>query len=73
MKQTPCQLNNQQGIALILAVLILANLFIIAFIVSDIVIRIGKSSHQIGYSEIAYLAAETAVEKQSIPLNLIVI
>jgi hypothetical protein len=40
----------------------LANLFIIAFLVADIVIRVGHTSSEIGRSEIAYLAAETAIE-----------
>lgn len=55
--------EKRKGMALVLAVLILANLFVIAFLVADIVIRIGRASSEIGRSEIAYLAAETAVEK----------
>jgi len=54
---------NQNGLALILVVLVLANLFIITLIVTDIVLRIGRSSYQIGQSEVAYLAAETAIEE----------
>ena len=56
-------MKNNQGMALVLSVLILTNLFIISFIVADIVIRISKTGHEIGQSEIAYLAAETAIEK----------
>jgi len=49
--------------ALILSILILSNLFIVSFIIADIIIRIGKTGHEIGQSEIAYLAAETAIEE----------
>ncbi len=55
--------SNQHGIALILSVLILANLLMITFVVTDVVLRIGKTSRQISESEIAYLAAESAIEK----------
>lgn len=55
--------SNQAGIALILAVLILANLFIITVIVADVILRVGRSSQQIGESEIAYFAAESAIEE----------
>ncbi|OGG86673.1 hypothetical protein A3B87_02480 [Candidatus Kuenenbacteria bacterium RIFCSPHIGHO2_02_FULL_39_13] len=57
------QLNRQSGIALVLSVLILANLMMIALVVSDVILRIGKSSQGISQSEIAYFAAETAIEK----------
>lgn len=53
---------NQQGIALVLTILILANLVLITFVVTDVVLRIGKSSRQISDSEIAYFAAESAIE-----------
>ncbi|MFH1890917.1 MAG: hypothetical protein ABIJ91_05145 [Candidatus Kuenenbacteria bacterium] len=55
--------KNNQGIALILSIFILSNLFIISFVVADIIIRIGKTGHGIGQSESAYLATETAIEK----------
>jgi hypothetical protein len=61
------QLNNlkdsQQGIAIVLSVLILSNLLMLTFIVADVIIRIGKSSQQISESEVAYFAAESAVEE----------
>ncbi|OIP56175.1 hypothetical protein COU24_00800 [Candidatus Kuenenbacteria bacterium CG10_big_fil_rev_8_21_14_0_10_39_14] len=57
------QLNRQSGIALVLSVLILTNLMMIALVVSDVILRIGKSSQGISQSEIAYFAAETAIEK----------
>ncbi len=57
------QLKRQSGIALVLSVLILANLMMIALVVSDVILRIGKSSQGISQSEIAYFAAETAIEK----------
>ena len=46
-----------------MSVLILTNLFMITFVVTDVILRIGKSSQQIGESEIAYLAAESAIEQ----------
>ncbi|NMC51607.1 hypothetical protein GYA54_02680 [Candidatus Kuenenbacteria bacterium] len=56
-------LSNQGGIALVLTVLILANLLMITFIVADVILRIGKTSRAIGESESAYFAAESAMEK----------
>jgi hypothetical protein len=55
--------KNENGIALILAVLILTNLLMITLVVNDVVMRIGKSSQSIGESEVAYLAAESGIEK----------
>ncbi len=55
--------ERQEGIALVLSVLILANLLMITFIVTDVILRIGKTSHEIGESEAAYFAAETAIEE----------
>lgn len=57
------QLNNQSGIALVLSVLILANLLMITLVVTDVIFRIGKSSREISESEVAYFAAETATER----------
>ncbi|MCG2686516.1 hypothetical protein L6278_00065 [Candidatus Parcubacteria bacterium] len=54
--------KNQQGIAVLLAVLILSSLTIIVLAVSDVVLRVGRSSRQIGYSEIAYYSAEAGIE-----------
>ncbi len=55
--------KNQKGIALILSILVLSNLLMITLIVTDIVVRIGRSGHQITQSESAYYAAESATEK----------
>ncbi len=52
-----------KGMALILTVIILTNLLMITLIMSDVVLRIGRSSQQISESEIAYYAAEGSVEK----------
>lgn len=57
------QLYNNSGIALVLAIIILANLMMITLIVTDVILRIGKSSQQIGEGEVAYYAAETATEE----------
>lgn len=46
-----------------LSVLILTNLLMITFIVTDVILRIGKTSREIGESEAAYFAAETAIEQ----------
>ncbi|HPA25163.1 MAG TPA: hypothetical protein PLK76_00085 [bacterium] len=55
--------NNQQGFSLLLTVLILASLMILTLTISDVVLRVGKSAESIGNSEVAYFAAETAVER----------
>ena len=56
-------INNNSGIALILTVIILTNLLMITLIITDVVLRIGKSSQQISEAEIAYLSAESAIEE----------
>lgn len=61
--QSDQKLYREDGIALILTIIILSNLLIITLIVSDVVLRIGKSSQQISESEIAYYAAESSVEE----------
>jgi len=55
--------SQPKGIALVLSVLILANLMMITLIVADVILRIGKTSRAIGESESAYYAAESAVER----------
>lgn len=55
--------ENKKGIALVLSVLILSNLLMITLVVSDVILRISRASREIRDSEIAYLAAESAVEK----------
>lgn len=54
--------KQEKGIALVLSVLVLANLFVITIIVTDVILRIGRTSRQISESEVAYFSAETAVE-----------
>jgi len=56
-------IKNNSGIALIITVIILTNLLMITLIITDVVLRIGKSSQQISEAEIAYLAAESAIEE----------
>ncbi len=53
----------QDGMALILTIIILTNLLMITLIVSDVILRIGKSSQQISESELAYYAAESGTEE----------
>lgn len=55
--------RKDKGISLILTILILSSLTVVTFAISDIVLRTGQSARKIGHSEIAYYAAETAVEK----------
>ncbi len=57
------QFNNQQGIALILSIIVLTNLLMITLIVTDVILRIGRSSQQISESEQAYYAAESGIER----------
>jgi len=54
--------NNQQGFSVLLAVLIMSSLTVVTFAASDVILRTGKTTREIGESEIAYYAAETAVE-----------
>ena len=56
-------IHDNSGVALVLTIIILANLLMITLIVTDVILRIGKSSQQIGESEIAYFAAESAMEQ----------
>jgi len=56
-------LKNQQGISILLVVLILSSLMVLTVALSAIVLRVGKSTRQIGQSEVAFYAAETAIEK----------
>lgn len=55
--------QNKQGISLILTILILSSLTILTLTISDVVLRTGRSTESIANSEVAYFAAETAVEK----------
>jgi len=56
------QLGDERGIALILSIIILTNLLMITLIVTDVILRIGRSSQQISESEQAYFAAEAGIE-----------
>lgn len=56
-------IKNNSGIALIITVIILTNLLMITLIITDVVLRIGKSSQQISEAEVAYLSAESATEQ----------
>jgi len=55
--------KDKQGVSVLLAIMILSSLMILTIAMSDIVLRVGRSTNQIGQSEKAYFAAETAVEK----------
>lgn len=55
--------NSRPGFSILLAILIMSSLTIMTIAMSDIVLRVGRTSKKIGQSEIAYYAAETAVEK----------
>jgi hypothetical protein len=55
--------KNNSGISILLTILILSSMMILTLAISEIVLRVGKSSREIGFSEIAYYAAETATEK----------
>ena len=55
-------IKDQRGISILLAVLILSSLTIMVLAVSDVVLRVGRSSRQIGHSEIAYYTAEAGIE-----------
>lgn len=57
------QFLNQAGISVLLAIIVLTSLMVMTVAVFDLVFRAGKSSQEIGQSEVAYYAAETAVEK----------
>ena len=54
--------NNQQGVTVFIAMLILSSVVVLAVGVSDLVVRTGKNTRQVGLSEIAYYAAETGIE-----------
>ncbi|HPI66964.1 MAG TPA: hypothetical protein PKZ16_00195 [bacterium] len=56
-------LKNQQGISILLVILILSSLMVLTVALSAIVLRVGRSTRQIGQSEVAFYAAETAIEK----------
>ncbi len=56
-------ISDNSGIALILTIIILTNLLMITLIITDVVLRIGKSSQQISEAEVAYLSAESAIEE----------
>lgn len=51
------------GISILLVIVILTSMMILILAISDIVLRVGKSSREIGFSEVAYYAAETGIEK----------
>ena len=59
----PNNYQQQAGIALLFTVLILGTLLIVASTMAGVVLRIGSFSRTIGKSEVALLAAESAVEQ----------
>jgi len=62
-KKYKCFKKDEHGISVLMSIIILSSLMIMTITISDIVLRVGRGSRQIGYSEIAYYAAETAVER----------
>ena len=61
--------DNNSGITLLMSVLILSTLMVVVVAVSEITMTVGKSSREIGQSEIAYFAAESAVERALYPVE----
>ncbi len=55
--------KNQQGVSILLSILILSSLTVLTLAMAEVVLRVGKSASQIGDSEVAYYATETALEK----------
>jgi len=55
--------NNESGMSLLLVILILSSLLITVTTISNVTLRVGRSATQIMNSEIAYFAAESAIEK----------
>ena len=55
--------KNNPGISILLTILILSSMMILTLAISEIVLRVGRSSREIGYSEVAYYSAETGIEK----------
>lgn len=55
--------TNQQGFSVLLAIMIMSSLTIMTIAAADVVLRVSKSSRNIGQSEVAHFAAESAVEK----------
>ncbi len=55
--------KDKKGVSILLSILILSSLMVITIVVSKIVLRVGKTSRQIGHSEVAYYAAESAIER----------
>jgi len=56
-------LKNQEGISVLLSVLLVASLTVMTLAMSDIVMRVARGSRQTGESEVAYYAAESAAER----------
>jgi len=54
--------KNQKGVTILIAVLILSSVVILALAVADVVGRSNRTSKGIGFSEVAYFAAEHGVE-----------
>jgi hypothetical protein len=55
--------KNQKGVTILIAVLILSSVVILALAVADVVGRSNRTSKDIGFSEVAYFAAEQGVEE----------
>ena len=54
---------GEEGFSLLMTLLILSTLMIVSSTIASVVFRVGSFSKSIGTSEIAFLAAETAIER----------
>ncbi len=57
------QFKHQRGVTILIAIVILASIIILVTAVSELVVRSSQTAQDIGFSEVAYYAADTAVEK----------
>lgn len=57
------QFKQQRGVTVLIAIVILASIIILVTAVSDLVVRSSQTAQDIGFSEVAYYAADTAIEK----------
>lgn len=62
-------ISSQKGISLILSLFILTAILFIGLVIIDLVLRQGKISSEVGYSEIAFYAAEAGMEKALYEIN----
>ncbi len=61
--------DNQKGISLLLTLFILAAVLTAGLVIYDLVIRQGRISQEIGFSEVAFYAGEAGIEKVLYEIN----